>query len=152
MPIHTSEKLTVYTDGGSRGNPGPAAVGVVIKNEKGDTLHAYGQFLGKRTNNEAEYEAVLFALKKIKALFGGAASSKFDIAFRLDSQLVCEQLSDRYKITEEHIGKLYLEVRNLKIGLGRVSFAHIPREQNHEADRLVNEALDAQEKQSSFAL
>ncbi|MDO8557938.1 MAG: ribonuclease HI family protein [bacterium] len=142
----SSEKFIVFTDGGSRGNPGPAALGIVVQNEKGEVLKTYGQYLGERTNNEAEYEAVIFALKKLKALWGLKASSKFSVEFRIDSQLVVEQLSDRYKITEEHIGKLYLAVRNLKMDFGGVTFTHIPREKNIQADRLVNEALDASER------
>lgn len=136
------EKLIVYTDGGSRGNPGPSAIGVVVQNERGEKLKTYSQHIGNGTNNEAEYEAVIFALKKIKALFGSERVSKMQIDFRIDSELVVEQLADRYKIIEDHIGKLYLAVRNLKLDYGVVTYTHIPREQNREADRLVNEALD----------
>jgi len=136
------QNLIVYTDGGSRGNPGPAAIGVVIQDAKGEKLKTYGEVLGNRTNNEAEYEAVIFALKKIKALFGGEHVVRMRVEIRLDSELVVEQLSDRYKITEEHIGKLYLAVRNIKIDFGGVTFTHIPREKNRQADALVNEALD----------
>ncbi len=146
--MQSPKKLIVYTDGGSRGNPGPAAAGVVVQNEKEETLKTYGQYLGVRTNNEAEYDAVIIALKKIKALYGGKVSSGLAIDLRADSQLLVEQLSDRYKISEERIGKLYLLVRNLKIGFDKVSFTHIPREQNVEADHLVNEALDAEQRPS----
>ena len=141
-------KLIVYTDGGSRGNPGPAALGVVVQNENGETLKSYNAFLGKRTNNEAEYEAVIFALKKIKALWGGEATAHMQLEIRMDSKLLVEQLSDRYKIMEEHIGKLYLAVRNAKLDFGKVAFTHIPREKNKDADRQVNEALDAEEQQT----
>jgi len=146
MTKNTPEKLIIYTDGGSRGNPGPAAIGVVVQNEKGEMLKTYAEHIGEGTNNEAEYEAVIFALKKVKALFGGKQASAMHIKFKIDSELVVEQLSDRYKISEDHIGKLYLRVRNSKIGFGNVVFTHIPREQNREADRLVNEALDATQK------
>ena len=131
------------SDGGSRGNPGPAAIGVVVQDAEGQTLKTYGEVLGRRTNNEAEYEGVIFSLKKIKALFGGERVARMHIEVRMDSELAVKQLSDQYKITEEHIGKLYLAVRNLKIDFAGIVYTHIPREKNRQADALVNEALDA---------
>ena len=145
---HTS-KLVIYTDGGSRGNPGPAALGVVIKDASGTTIKKYGEALGKKTNNEAEYEAVIFALKKIKQIFGGKTIKTMPIEIRTDSQLVAFQLSGEYKIEEEKLYPLFIKIWNLKMDVGPVRFVHIPREKNREADALVNEALDAH-KQTSF--
>ena len=136
------EKIIIYTDGGSRGNPGPAGMGVVVANEKGKMVKEYSGFLGVKTNNEAEYEAVIFGLKKIKALLGKEKIKNTEIEFRLDSELVARQLEGFYKIENEKLAPLFLKIWNLKIDFGRIYFKHIPREQNREADRLANEAMD----------
>ncbi|MGB2762479.1 MAG: ribonuclease HI family protein [Minisyncoccales bacterium] len=138
-------KITIYTDGGSRGNPGPSAIGVRICDEKGNTLKEYPQYLGDDlTNNEAEYQAVIFALKKIKLLFGKKTAYNSEIEINSDSQLLVKQLNGEYKILEPNIQSLFLKVWNLKIDFKKIIFKSIPREQNKEADRLVNQALDAQ--------
>ena len=137
------EKLVIYTDGGARGNPGPAGIGVVIKDEKGNTIKSYGEAIGEATNNEAEYQAVIFALKKIKLLFGKEKVKQMAIEIRMDSELAVEQLSNRYKIQGENLQKRFMEIRNLLIDIGgNASFIHVPRAQNRAADRLVNQALD----------
>ena len=136
------EKIVIYTDGGSRGNPGPAGMGVVIANEKGKMMKEYSGFLGVKTNNEAEYEAVIFGLKKIKALLGKEKIKNTEIEFRLDSQLIARQLNGEYKIEEEKLFPLFIKIWNLKMDFGKIYFKHIPREQNREADRLANEAMD----------
>ncbi len=133
-------KIIIYTDGGSRGNPGPSAIGAVI-NDKG-----YSQYIGDGTNNEAEYKAVIFALKKTKALLGKERIKKMEVELKSDSELLIKQLNGEYKIMEPRIQSLFIEVWNLKIDFGKVKFALIPREKNKEADRLANEALDAQTK------
>jgi len=138
-------KLVVYTDGGARNNPGPAAIGVVITQE-GQTLKKYSDFIGQATNNQAEYQAVIFALKKVKLLFGKKKAKKMNIEVCLDSQLMVKQLNHQYKIKEKDLQLLFLKVWNLILDFGQVSFKHIPRQQNKEADRLVNQALDNQEK------
>ena len=136
------EKIIIYTDGGSRGNPGPAGMGVVVANEKGKMVKEYSGFLGVKTNNEAEYEAVIFGLKKIKALLGKEKIKNTEIEFRLDSQLIARQLNGEYKIEEERLLPLFIKIWNLKIDFGPIKFSEIPREQNKEADRLTNEAMD----------
>ena len=136
------EKIIIYTDGGSRGNPGPAGMGVVVANEKGKMMKEYSGFLGVKTNNEAEYEAVIFGLKKIKALLGKEKIKNTEIEFRLDSQLIARQLNGEYKIEEERLLPLFIKIWNLKIDFGPIKFSEIPREQNKEADRLTNEAMD----------
>ena len=135
-------KYLIHTDGGSRGNPGPAAVGVVIKKSGGGMKHEYGEFLGRATNNEAEYQAVIFALKKLKQLAGKEEAKKATIEFHVDSELLVRQLGGQYKIMDDKIQKLFLEIWNLKLDFGEVTFKHVPREKNKEADRMVNYALD----------
>ncbi len=136
----------MYTDGGSRNNPGPAAVGVYI-----ETLRKqYGHFIGEKTNNEAEYEAVIFGLKKIKQIIGGERTKNAEVKCFLDSELVAKQLRHEYKIKEENIQKLFLEAWNLMLDFRKVSFSHIGREKNKIADRLANQALDEREKQGNL--
>lgn len=137
------KKITIYTDGGSRGNPGPAAAGVVFLNEKDQIIKGYGEFLGDGlTNNEAEYGAVIFALKKFKQLFGKNIAETSEIELRSDSELLVKQLNGEYKILEPKIQNLFLTVWNLKLDFKQIKFKLIVREKNQEADRLVNEALD----------
>ena len=135
-------KLIIYTDGGSRGNPGPAATGVVIKDERGKNIKSYAETIGEATNNEAEYKAVILALKKIKALFGKEKIKNMNLQFKLDSELVVKQLTGEYKTEEKSLHPLFMEIWNLKTGFGELNFENVPREKNKEADRLVNEALD----------
>ncbi|OGZ18914.1 MAG: hypothetical protein A2175_02145 [Candidatus Nealsonbacteria bacterium RBG_13_42_11] len=137
------KKITIFTDGGSRGNPGPAAIGVVFCNEKGQGFKNYSEFLGDNlTNNEAEYQAVIFALKKFKALFGNKIAKTSEVEVKSDSELLTKQLKGEYKILEPKIQALFLAVWNLKIDFKRIKFTLIPREKNKAADELANEALD----------
>lgn len=142
----SQEKIIIYTDGGSRGNPGPAAIGAVIKDPSGATMKSYGKGLGIATNNEAEYAAVAFALQKAKALLGGERSKKTAVAVYMDSQLVARQLSGEYKIEEDRLVPYFIKIWNLKMDFDKVSFAHVGREKNREADRMVNEALDKEQQ------
>lgn len=145
-------KFLVHTDGGSRGNPGPAAIGVVIEGHftRQDLVNQvlpgnrkeYGEFIGATTNNDAEYQAVIFALKKVKQLVGNANAKKSHIVFYMDSELIMKQLNHEYKVKEENIQKLFLEVHNLQLDFGKVEFRHILRGKNVEADKLVNQVLD----------
>lgn len=138
--MNKEQKLIAYCDGGSRGNPGPAAIGIYIPQLKKE----YSKFLGKATNNEAEYQAVIFALKKIKHLIGGEKAEKAEIEIRMDSELVVNQLNGKYKIKEKDLIPFFIEIWNLKQDFGKVDFVHILREENKEADRLVNKELDSQ--------
>ena len=141
------KKITIYTDGGSRGNPGKAAAGIVFCNEKGQSFKEYGEYLGNGlTNNEAEYQAVIFALEKFKALFGKKIALTSELEIKSDSELMVKQLSGKYKILDSKIQSLFLEVWNLKLDFKSVKFTQISREKNKEADRLVNEALDVESK------
>ena len=139
-------KIIIYTDGGSRGNPGPAAIGVVFCNEKGQVIKKYSEYLGETTNNEAEYQAVIFALKKFKTLFGKKLAKNSEIEIKSDSELLIRQLNGLYKILEPKIQPLFLKTWNLKLDFKKVKFKLIPREKNREADSLVNEVLDSQAK------
>lgn len=137
------KKIIIYTDGGSRGNPGPAAAGVLFYNEKGQVIKKYSQFLGENlTNNEAEYQAIVFALKKFKQLFGKKLAKNSDVELRSDSELLIKQLNAEYKILDSKIQSLFLKVWNLKLDFKKVKFKLISRTKNKEADLLVNEILD----------
>ena len=137
-------KLIIYTDGGSRGNPGPSAIGAVFVNRAtGETLKTYGERVEDGTNNEAEYKAIIFALKKAKALYGKDKTKKMAVEMRMDSELACRQLNGEYKLSTKHIQEFFIEVWNLKTDFGKVTFAHIPREQNALADAALNRALDS---------
>lgn len=137
------EKIIIYTDGGARGNPGPGAIGVVVADEKGRVIKKYGEYLGPRiTNNEAEYQAVIFALKKVKLLFGKKKTQELVVDVRSDSELLVQQMTGKYKVLEPNIQQLFLELWNLKVDFPRIRFTVVPREKNKEADRLVNETLD----------
>jgi len=140
-------KVVIYTDGGSRGNPGPAAIGVVFCNQKNQIIKKYSQRLEKTTNNVAEYEAVVFALQKFKALFGKKLAKSTEIELRADSDLLIKQLNGKYKILDSKIQLLFLKVWNLKFDFKKVKFKFISRKRNKEADSLVNEALDSSTKQ-----
>ncbi len=139
------KKIIIYTDGGSRGNPGPAAIGVMFCNEKGQSIKEYSDYLGDNfTNNEAEYKAVIFALKKFKALFGKKLAKNSEIEIRSDSELLVKQLKAQYKVLDSKIQQLFLEIWNLQFDFQKIKFKLIHREKNKEADRLANEALNQQ--------
>lgn len=138
------KKIIIYTDGGSRGNPGPSAIGVVFCNEKEQIVKSYSEYLGQATNNEAEYQAVIFAFKKFKALFGKKLAKSSEVELRSDSELLIKQLNGEYKVLEPNIQQLFLAVWNLKLDFKKVKFKLIPRQKNQEADKLVNQALDSQ--------
>ena len=132
------KELHIFTDGGARGNPGPAAVGVVIKDSIGGTIHRFGKYIGETTNNTAEYQAIVEALTWVKQW------RKVDrIRFFVDSQLIALQLSGLYKVKKAHLQDLVFQVRALEQEIGaNISYTAVPREQNSEADRFVNLALD----------
>jgi len=139
-------KIVIYTDGGSRGNPGPAAIGVILTDEKGKMIKEYAEKIGRTTNNEAEYEAVIFALQKAKLLFGKRKIKTMEVEVKMDSEFVTKQLNNEYKILDRKIEQLFLKTWNLKVDFNKVKFTHIPRNKNLEADRLVNQALGSKKK------
>ncbi len=131
-------KLNVYSDGGARGNPGPAAAAFTILSEDEKVLKSESRFLGKRTNNQAEYEALILALQ---------ASSTLDAEeaiFHLDSELVCKQQTGQYRVRNPELLKLWLRTQQLKRAFKHIRFVNVPRENKFisEVDRLVNLELD----------
>src|SRR5437016_5246769 len=120
----SSDKIIIYTDGGARGNPGPAAIGVVVNGKP------YGEYIGETTNNVAEYKAVIFGLKKAKTLLGSKKVKEAGVEVRLDSELVQRQLIRKYRVEEPDLKPLFVDVLNLMMDFGSVEFVHIPREKN----------------------
>ena len=133
-------KAIIYTDGGSRGNPGPSALGVVVTEESGKVLKEYSHYLGEVTNNQAEYEAVIFALQKAKQL------RIKEVELRVDSELIGRQLLGMYKIKDPDLQPLFIKAWNLRLDYDKVDIKIIPREQNKAADKLVNKELDNKNK------
>ncbi|NTU98992.1 ribonuclease HI family protein [Candidatus Falkowbacteria bacterium] len=134
-----NSKLVIFTDGGARGNPGPAAIGAVIRDEKEQVVAEISEYIGETTNNQAEYRAVIAAIAKAKEL--GA----IELDFYLDSLLVVEQLNGNYKVKNKDLAPLFIQIHNARLGFKKVTFAHVRREQNKDADKLVNLALDSRE-------
>jgi len=137
-------KITIYIDGGSRGNPGPAAFGVAFPSNE------YAQFIGTATNNEAEYGGLIFALKKVKSLYGKDKSKSMDIEIKSDSELLVKQMNGKYKIKNENIQKLFLQAWNLTVEFKNLQITYIPREENKKADGLVNQALDSKRREQKL--
>jgi ribonuclease HI len=125
-----------YIDGGARGNPGPAGCGVFLLDPKGVELAECSHYLGKMTNNEAEYAGLLSALEKAIEL----GVKKLEI--RSDSQLLVRQMQGKYKVKAQNLMPLFIRANQLIRSLSSVHFLHIPRDKNKEADRLANEAMD----------
>lgn len=129
-------KLVIYTDGAARGNPGPAGIGVVIKNDKGEVLHEISSFLGQATNNVAEYNALITALEKAVTL------NAQQVELFTDSELVVKQIKGEYRVKNEGLKPLYRKAKDLIQQLGNFTITHVPREKNMEADRLANQGID----------
>ena len=130
-------EISIYTDGGARGNPGPSAIGVVIKDHKGKVLEKIGKFIGSTTNNDAEYKALLEGLQT-----AGHMGAKI-INCHLDSELVVKQMNGNYKVKNSNLKTLWKEIKILENTFSKVTYRHIPREKNYEADALVNQVLDS---------
>ena len=129
-------KYIIYTDGGSRGNPGPSSAGAVILDSSGNTIKEISMFLGTMTNNQAEYQALILALKEVSSL------RPERLVIRMDSQLIVRQISGEYKVKDAKMKSLFaLVMQQLKF-LKSWDIEHIPRDQNKRADALANEALD----------
>ncbi len=125
----------LFTDGGARNNPGPAAIGGILYKDK-EVVDEFTQYIGEATNNKAEYEAILYGLKlalryKVK-----------DLDCYLDSELVVQQLNRKYKVKDKDLAKLFVKVWNTMQEFKKITFSHVAREDNKEADKLVNKALD----------
>lgn len=129
------DELIINTDGGARGNPGPAASGVVIKTANGEVLEAFGRYLGETTNNQAEYKAILFALEEAKKY------QPKRIRFYLDSELATKQLNGQYRVKSQDLMPIFLKIKEL-VQAYEVTFQHVYRADNKEADAQVNLAID----------
>lgn len=127
--------MILFTDGGARGNPGPAGAGVVLRNDE-KIVEQVCAYLGEKTNNEAEYSALILGLKV------AAKHTDAHLEVYMDSELVVKQLNGEYKIKQEHLQKLYFDVKKLEKKFSKVTYSHVTRDKNKEADRLVNEVLD----------
>ncbi len=154
--------LIINTDGGARGNPGPAGIGVVIRDENQQIIGRHKQYIGEATNNVAEYKALILALEKAREISDnpsplipppstvaksladkeGEGKGTVVLEIRMDSELIVRQMQGRYKIKDSRLKILAAEVLKLIKNFKNVSFHHVPREQNKEADKLVNEAID----------
>jgi ribonuclease HI len=130
------KRLSIYVDGASRGNPGPAAIGVVIRDEAGATAAKLSSCIGRATNNQAEYTALIMALQEAGKL--GADQ----VYISTDSQLMAEQINGNYKVRNAHIKPLFEQAMQLLTAFQYYAIDHIPRDLNSEADALANEALN----------
>jgi ribonuclease HI len=132
------KKIIIYTDGGARGNPGPAGIGVVICDgtDENKILATHKKYIGETTNNQAEYRAVVLGLEEAKKM---AAT---EVAVRLDSELVCQQINGEFKLKNKDFQDSFIKIWNLRQSFKKITFQYIPREKNRLADKLVNQAID----------
>jgi len=135
--VSRADRLVVHVDGGARGNPGPAAIAAVVSTPKGEVLEEHGERIGETTNNVAEYRALLLGLERVRAR--GAR----EVELVGDSELVVRQVGGEYKVKDEALKALHARVIKALADFDSWSIRHVPREDNAEADRLVNVALDA---------
>ncbi len=131
-----NKKLKIFTDGGARGNPGPAGCGVVMFDEQDKQVGVYKKYLGETTNNIAEYNGVILAMEEAKKI------GVEELDFYLDSELVVKQLKREYKVKNSELAKLFVKIFNMQQDFKQVNYNHIPREMNKLADKLANEAMD----------
>lgn len=131
----------IHTDGGARGNPGPSATGYTITGPDISPV-AHGEYIGETTNNIAEYSAAIQALTKLRVLLGQEKAESAQVIVHADSELLVKQVNGLYKVKNLELGKLFVQLYNVRQQFGRVTFLHIRREQNTGADRMVNKALD----------
>ncbi len=129
--------VRLFTDGGARGNPGPAAYGYVLETDDGTVLAAHGESIGIATNNVAEYSALIAGLQRAHELAIG------EVEVVSDSELMIKQMRGEYKVKNEALRALSLRAKGLAAAVGTVRYTAVRREQNQLADRLVNDALDA---------
>ena len=134
-------RFTLFADGGSRGNPGPAGSGAIVRDESGATVATVSEVLGVATNNVAEYTAVLRGLESLRDVLG-AAAAQAEVAVYMDSMLVVRQMSGEWKLKNEGLKPLAARVHEVAASFKRVTFAHVYRDKNGDADRLANEAMD----------
>lgn len=128
--------LIIHTDGGARGNPGPAGIGIYMTTPTGEVVKEIAEYIGETTNNQAEYQALIRGLEEAREL--GAQT----LQIFMDSELIVKQIKREYKVKNKDLAPLFAGVNSLSQQFKNVSVEHVPRAQNKEADRLVNEAID----------
>ncbi|MBU0613807.1 ribonuclease HI family protein [Patescibacteria group bacterium] len=131
------KQAIMHADGGARGNPGPAGAGAILHNNEGIVLAELSEYMGVATNNQAEYRGVVIGLKKAKEL------GIEELKVFLYSELIVKQINGEYKVRNAVLAKYFLEVYNLKQSFRIITFSHVPRAKNADADRLVNQAIDS---------
>lgn len=134
--------FTIHADGGARGNPGPAGAGAVIRDKFGSSVASVSKFLGVRTNNFAEYEAVILAFETLAKLIPEKERSSTDAVVKMDSELVVKQMGGVYKVKHPILKSQRERLAHVASAFGAVSFIHVPRAENSDADALANEAMD----------
>lgn len=134
--------IVLHADGGARGNPGPAGAGAVVYAPNGDIVAEVSDFLGKRTNNWAEYEALIQGLLSVQKHFGNGKEVSQRVEVNLDSELIVRQMNGEYKVKNPELKKQYERVKSILNSFSSVSFAHVRRENNAVADKLANDAMD----------
>ena len=139
---HHKLHFTIHADGGARGNPGPAGAGAVIRNEMGEIVGSVSKFLGHRTNNFAEYEAVILAFEQLRELVPAAKREKTEVIVKMDSELVVKQMNKEYKVRHPVLKEQQARLAQAAGAFGTVTFSHVPRSQNSDADVLANQAMD----------
>jgi ribonuclease HI len=135
-------KFLIHADGGSRGNPGPSGAGALIRDEFGNSVGSVSEFLGERTNNFAEYEAVILAFEALTKLVPRDEREQTEVVVKLDSELVVKQMRKEYKVRHPVLKEQQARLAQVAAAFGTVSFTHVPREENGDADALANEAMD----------
>jgi ribonuclease HI len=137
-------KFILYTDGGARGNPGPAAAGMVIYDDEGNLIEKFSSFLGSNlTNNQAEYQAVILGLGRIQKIINDPKELlEIMVEVRMDSELIVQQVKGSYQVKNAGLKPLFAKLWTLISDFKEVKFRHVPRANNKEADKLVNLELD----------
>jgi probable phosphoglycerate mutase len=135
-------RYTIHADGGARGNPGPAGAGALVRDELGNAVAAVSKFLGRRTNNYAEYEAVILAFEELAALVPAEERESTLVEVKLDSLLVVRQMQGEWKVKHPDMKTQQARLSKAASVFGTITFMHVPRAQNSDADALANEAMD----------
>lgn len=135
-------QFTIHADGGARGNPGPAGAGAIIRDHLGNTVLSVSKFLGHRTNNFAEYEAVILACEALATFVPQPKWKTTEVVIKMDSELVVKQMKGDYKVKHPVLKEQYARLIHAIGMFGAVSFTHVPRVENSDADALANDAMD----------
>ncbi|MDP1707279.1 MAG: ribonuclease HI family protein [bacterium] len=135
-------QFTIHADGGARGNPGPSGAGAVIRDEFGVLVASVSKFLGHQTNNFAEYEAVILAFEALTKLVPAVEHDTTEVTVKLDSELIVKQMNGLYKVRHPVLREQKARLAQVAAAFGKVSFIHVFREENSDADALANEAMD----------